>query len=434
MNNKTMTKLGFVFAGSFIFFVCAGYCQAPAPNSVLSWQDCVSLAAKNNPAFASSRFALVAGQSSYYGSYNGILPQVNLSHSYSNSQNANTITGTGNNATWESQASASLNLFNMSQFASIKASRALMEQAEAGERTASALLRFNLSKAFYQLLFAQQNVLVSQNIVSMRDEESQLVTLRYNSGTEYKGNMLRAKAQLLQAKLDLAQAQRDIRTAQRALGRQLGYSEFIVIVATAAAAVRDPGDIPSDEQLILNQRPDISIQKAIVKSAEASLDQASSALWPALSANYSLASANQNENETFQNFQSEWGVMLNYPLFGGGPTYSYYARKAATNNLQKARQDLVSLSQQAVVDIETSWANLKGAIDQSVVANSLLEASRMRNDEANIRYDSGLMTYDNWEIIASDRINQERQAIQAELNAMDAEASWENSLGKQLEE
>ena len=73
-------------------------------------------------------------------------------------------------------------------------------------------------------------------------------------------------------------------------------------------------------------------------------------------------------------------------------------------------------------------------MDQAVVADALLDAARVRNDEADIRYDSGLMTYDNWEIIASDRINQERQAIQAQLNEFNAAATWANALGKQLEE
>lgn len=409
-----------------------GFSQSLSSNSPLSWQDCVSIAAKNNPAIASSRYALEAGKASYYGSYNGILPQVNLSHSYSDSQNG--INNSGNNAVWETQAAASLNLFNMSQFSSIEASRALVAQAEANQRAASALLRFNLAKAFYQMLYAQKNVEVSKNIVHMRDEEAQLVTLRYNSGTEYKGNMLSAKAQLLQATADLDQAERDVRTAQRALDQQLGYDDFVVVSVTSTLVINEPGDLPKDEPLLLAHRPDINLQNAVIKSVEASLDQSRSSLWPTLSANYSLVSSNQNEADTFQNFQSEWGVLLNYPLFGAGPTASYYARKAATSNLLKAKEDLRAATQNALVDIETAWSNFKGAIDQSVVANALLDAARVRNDEADIRYDSGLMTYDNWEIIASDRINQERQAIQAQLNEFNAAATWDNALGKQLEE
>ena len=90
-----------------------------------------------------------------------------------------------------------------------------------------------------------------------------------------------------------------------------------------------------------------------------------------------------------------------------------------------------SVRAQAVVDIETAWSNFSNAIDQLKVQSELLTASRTRYDEANIRYDSGLMTYDNWEIISTDRVSQEHQTIQAQLNALVAEASWAKAKGMQ---
>ena len=65
---------------------------------------------------------------------------------------------------------------------------------------------------------------------------------------------------------------------------------------------------------------------------------------------------------------------------------------------------------------------------------ALLAAARQRSAEADVRYQSGLLTYDNWEIIVSDRISTERQAISAKLAAVNAEAAWERSLGKGLGE
>jgi hypothetical protein len=68
------------------------------------------------------------------------------------------------------------------------------------------------------------------------------------------------------------------------------------------------------------------------------------------------------------------------------------------------------------------------------VQQALLAAARQRSAEADVRYQSGLLTYDNWEIIVSDRISTERQAISAKLAAVNAEAAWERSLGKGLGE
>ena len=89
---------------------------------------------------------------------------------------------------------------------------------------------------------------------------------------------------------------------------------------------------------------------------------------------------------------------------------------------------------QAMAELETAWAAYAAAADQTRVQSALLAAARQRNDEADVRYNSGLLTYDNWEIIVTDRVNQERQTIQAQLTAATAQTVWENALGITLEE
>ena len=413
-----------------LLFTSSCFGQDAVPSVPLSWADCVSMALKRNPGLASAGHSLDASMASYKGSYNGVMPNLSLSHSYSNSEN--TAASGGNTIFWQTAGQVNWDIFDISQINSIKISQILTVQARANLQQASATLRFNLAKAFYQLLYDQENIQVSKNILDMRDKEAQLVALRYDSGTEYKGNMLRANAQLLQAKADLAQSIRNLRADQRALNQQLGLDEFTVISATSTLEVREPGDLPKDFEPLLRSRPDVILQQAVLRTSELNLSQSKSSLWPNLSANYTLSSSGPNEFSGAPH--SGWGVGLSYPLFGGGPTATYYAVSAAKSNLEKSQEDLRSMREQALSDIETSWSGFAGAVDQVKVQFALLDAARTRNDEADIRYSSGLTTYDEWEIIASDRINQEHQAIQAQLNALNAEASWSRSLGKQLEE
>jgi len=68
------------------------------------------------------------------------------------------------------------------------------------------------------------------------------------------------------------------------------------------------------------------------------------------------------------------------------------------------------------------------------VADYNLEATRQRNAEAEVRYASGLISYDNWEVIVAEWVNAEQQAKIAQLNAVTAQAAWEKSLGKALGE
>jgi outer membrane protein TolC len=399
--------------------------QAAAP-SLLTWEDCVALALRRNPELASSRFSEAARRAAYRGSYNGLMPSLSLSNAYSDSS-ASPVNK------WSAQATASMDLLNASDIADIRSSAALLSQAQAGRRAASANVRFGLRQAFAQTLFAQRNLEVSRDIRDMRARGASMVALRYDSGRESKGNMLRAKAQLAQAEADLNQAVRRLRVEARTLERQLGVDGYQAVVATGALSAAAAPPLPADPAALLAGRPDVSLQQAAVASARAGLSGARSTLWPSLSGSYTRGRAGRKE---FPGGPYSWSgaLTLSFPLFGGGPTSTYYAIKAASRGLDSAEQDLRSVTAQAVVDLEATWASYAGTVDQVAVQRALLAAARQRNEEADVRYASGLLTYDSWEIIASDRIGTERQAVNADLNAVVSQAAWERALGKELGE
>src|SRR5262249_16305367 len=127
---------------------------------------------------------------------------------------------------YDAQAAASVNLFSMSQVAGIKSSAETYSQDQAGQRQVSATLRFSLRSAFAQAYFAERTRAMPRQIAEIQARNADAVTLRYQSGKEYKGNMMNAKAQSLQAAVSVAQAQRGVRTARRLLDQQLGLDEF----------------------------------------------------------------------------------------------------------------------------------------------------------------------------------------------------------------
>jgi outer membrane protein TolC len=406
--------------------------------TILSWQDCVSLALSQNPDLESSRKAEEAGRASYRGSFNGLLPQVALTNSLSRSGGAALSSSAGGFATvpsqnWQAEASANLNIFNASQIATIKTSAASLATATASLRQASATLRYNLRAAFLQLLFAQENVDISHSIIDIRARSAKLLNLRYESGNESRGNMLSAQAELTQAKVLYEQALADLRTSQKALDQQLGQDDFRIIVATGTLDTGEPPPLSKINEAILSNLPAVAVQEAAVKSSEAALEQSRSSLFPSLSASYTRSRGGSAE---FPAAQYGWslGGVLSYPLFSGGPTSVYYAVSAAKRGVEEARANRRSVRNAAAVSLENTWTNWFKATGTVKVGVSLLEAARQRNIEADVRYDSGLLTYDNWEIISTDRITQERQLLSDRLNAAAAEAAWKQALGKGLGE
>ena len=405
----------------FLFSVRAG-----AAERALTWEDAVGESSRANPSLASSRLAVDARRASYYGSFNNFMPAVSLSNSVSESNGSRS-------PAWSASASASMSLFDMGRAASIRSASASLSSAEASLRGASAALRASLRRSFSTLLFSQFSMATSGRILELRRHNSELVSLRYESGRESKGNRLRSRAQVLQAQVAVYTAERDLRTARRDMAQQLGREDFDEYVASGTFASAPPPVRPEDFRALLPLRVDVAVAEAARRSSKASLDSANSVLWPSLSANYSRSRAGGSE---FPSSRYAWsaGASLSYPLFGGGPTSAYYSTLASRRDYRGSEMDLAATRQAALADLETAWSDYADAADGVRVQEALLEAARQRNDEADVRYASGLLSFDNWEVIVSDRVNTERQAISARRAAMDAETAWDRALGRALGE
>jgi outer membrane protein len=400
--------------------------SAAAAETTLTWEDSVSEAARANPALASSRLSVDASRALYYSSFNGFLPSLSLSNSVSESNGAR-------KPAWSAGASASITLFSVGDVASVRGASAALNAAEASLRSSSAALRASLRQSFSALLFAQSSLETSSRITAIRRHDSELVTLRYEAGRESKGNMLRAKAQTLQADYSVVSAGRDVRTAQRDLARQLGREGFEAFAATGAFASAAAPARPEDFRALLPLRTDVALAEAALRSSKASLLSADAVLWPTLSASYSRTRSGPSE---FPSARYGWsaGASLSYALFGGGPTAAYYSTKASRLGYERSQSDLAAARQAALSDLENAWSNYADAADQVTVQDALLEAARQRNDEADIRYGSGLMSFEIWEGIVSERVSTERQALSARRAAMDAETAWHRALGRALGE
>ena len=397
------------------------------PARLLAWEDCVALAAQKSPNLVSAQYAEKASRASYLGSYNGLLPTLSLSDSYSSSN------GSGGQPGYSAGASAGINLFNMGQIAGIRSAAASYSQTQASLRQASANLRYSLRLAFAQAYIAEKNVDVARKILEIQKRNSEEVALKYQSGKEYKGNMLSAQALYLQSQASLAQTLRSVRTARRALDQQLGLDDFSEVAVTGTLAAQDPPDFPVRMQDFLSARPDVAVQEAAVKSQRASVASAQSPLWPSLSASYTRSRSGPYEFPD-PNYGWSAGAVLSYPIFGSGLTSTYFAVKSAKSSLEKSLQDLRTVRDAAIVDLENTWAAYANAMDGLRVAEANLESTRQRNAEAEVRYASGLISYDNWEVIVAEWVSAEQQDKQAQLTAVMAQAAWEKSLGKALGE
>ena len=396
--------------------------ETPAP---LSWQDLARIALARNPDLASSRRAQEAAEARYRGTFNGYLPRLSLSQKYSQADRSLAA------SRWQAGADLSLDLFNRGRFYETQAAASGLDLSRVQRRLASVDLRFDLYSAYTGLLYAQEQIRVSRKIRDLREDNAQMVRLKYESGRESKGNSLRAGAELAQAEADLAQAQRDLRASQAELDRQLGRDEFDLQAVTGTLEVPSLPSLPDTASLTAGH-PQVDLAKAGLSRARADLEGARSSFWPTLSAGYSRSF----QGPDYFPDSPHWSAfgLLSWPLFAGGPTAAYFNLSAARKDLRRQEENLRSARDRVRSGLESAWSDLAAKTDQVRVQKQFLEAALQRNMESAVRYASGLMTFENWELVVSDLVNSEKGVLRAERDAALAGAAWEHSLGKPLEE
>jgi outer membrane protein TolC len=410
-------------------FIIAGLVSSPGlaeeVRPALTWQDCIALAARGNPTLLASLSELEASRATYKGSYNGVLPNASLAHTYTDASGA-----TSETQRWGASGTARLDLFNVAAWANIQSASAELRQTQANLRLTSATSLLNLYQSFNNLLYAQEAIRVNTAISDTWKTNADMVNLRYQSGRESKGNTLNTRAQALQAAAELEQSFRDLRVAQQALGQMIGVETFNVLVVTGTWSASPIPTPRPDMDAIATKVPQVQIQQATVERAQVAIKSARSSLWPTLSAAYTrgLRGATEFPQDPYWSFTGS----LNYPLFAGGLTATYYASQAAEAAYEQAKQTLRATRWEAIGNLESAWSSFAAAHDQIGVQRAFLDAARQRKEESDVRYQNGLMSFEDWIRVVVDYANFQISFLQSEQRLILAEAQWRFASGEQL--
>jgi outer membrane protein len=249
-------------------------------STVLSWEACVQEAAANNPDLHSARANLEAASFTAKGAYSGYLPQLSAETSYTDRSGSEATSGiagvsTTSGTNYDASVLLSQNLFaGFQDRAKIEQGAANREVSEASLAVAKAKLSQDLKVAFVGLKYAQDNVILTENIMHRQEENLRLVGLRFESGNENKGSYLQTKASLAQARYDHLQSQHDLVSAQAQLDRVLGRAEMDELEARGDIPLIEPGTVPDFRELA-RQVP--NYQQAVCTPA--SISRAVSAAW-----------------------------------------------------------------------------------------------------------------------------------------------------------
>ena len=280
---------------------------------------------------------------------------------------------------------------------------------------------FSVSKAYYDLVTAQESVQAAKDTLKTAQTTQDAAESRLQNGRATLPDVLNARAEAAQALFDLASAEGQERIARVTLEEELGVepSPNIVVQADKNAPLPDTLVLPIDElvQRALADRPDLQAQLSEIRAAEEQIrvakgayrpsislsgNVAQTAIWPT-SDNASLGSANQ----------TTWGVSLRiqWRIFDGGARKNEFAN--AESREREEKDALRDMRDRAQREVWSSYIAFQTAQQQQHAAVALLES-------ANASYSSSLDAYNNGVKNLVDVLTAEKQLALARLSSVSA--------------
>jgi outer membrane protein TolC len=296
-------------------------------------------------------------------------------------------------------------------------------------RYSSADVRQRLRTAFITLLKAQELIKITQEIFDIRRSNLELITLKYQAGTEHRGALLSAQANSAQAEHEIAQARRSLESARYQLIKELGTGKYEDISVTGDFSVSAKLDDKPDFQEIADKHP--SVQRLIAKTRVATLDLKISEadFWPSLSLTAGAHKAGAHWPP--HNSDLSTGLSMSWPFWEGGLRKAQMAQ--SKSQLAQAQADQRSARDGIVLALEQKWVALQNASENVAVQKQFLAAAEERARIAEAQYSLGLLQFDNWTIIEDNLVSAKKMFIDAQANALLAEANWVMAKGETLE-
>ena len=401
----------------------AGTSTSPSP---LTWEDCVRLTAAHNPDLQASREGVLNSNAVRLGAYSTLYPQISANFGDTRSYVGPYLGAPSNYSTaYIAQLSLSQTIFDgFTTKGNIDQAKAELALAFANLNASKATISFNLKSAFAQLLYAQQLLVISRNVIDIRQDTARLVRLLYQGGQEDKGAMLLSDANLDQAKVALNQALRTYDLSGLQLEVVVGQELPKPVQATGDLGT-EPLPVTPDFHKLAVQTPAYFEKRAQTDATAAGITLAESGWYPHISANASV-SASDSQLPLRQDGYSA-GFSVSYPIFQGGRTY--FDVKAADASFRQSLAELQSGTDQAALTLAQAFKGLVDSRENVRIQDELLEATALRYKIAEASYRNGLMSFQDFETITDSYVSQQQACLSAKLAAVIAEANWEQARG-----
>jgi len=411
-----------------IFFILAlSICflqHEASADDALTWGDCLSEAKINHPDLISAEEKVNQEKEAKIITGSVFYPQVDGSLDWSQTKT------TTKRDSYSFGVTGTQLIYNGSKTLNdLKAAAENIKAAQHNYRFTSSEVRLRLRSAFINLLKAQELLGITEEIAKIRRDNLILITLRYEAGIEHKGALLTAEANLAQAEFEVTQSKRDLEVNQRELVKELGRSEFSSVRVEGEFKISDTAQEKPNFEALGKNNPSLEKLNAETAAASFGIKSKEADFFPKI-----LASAGADRTgDHWAPRDDQWdiGLGLSIPIFEGGLRKAEI--KKAKSLFNQAQADERSKKAGVLLALEQAWASFQDDIDMVDVQKKFLNAAIERAKIAEGQYSLGLIQFDSWTIIEDSLVKAKKAFLDAQANALLAEANWIEAKGETLE-
>ncbi len=400
-----------------------------AAAEVLTWTKSVQETSRNNAELRTAKENLNAAQQGVKGSRANYYPQVtgSVGTTYSQTRTpGQPLAANDPQEGYNASLSIAQNLFSgWADTARVDQAKSQLSVSNLQLAVEKARISSELKAAYAGLILAQRSTKLQLDIIRRREENLRLVELRYESGRENKGSVLLSQAYLDQARFEALQAKNNLRVAQTEVARILGRDGPSDFQVNDEVPTGNPGTLP-DFRAVALQTPEAQQALARLEGAQAELVVSRAGYFP----NVSLSGSIGRQGEEWFPESEAWslGLTLSYPLFSGGRDRA--ASTAAVAQVNAATETRLTVQRTLLTQLEQTFSAWTEAVESLKVESSFREAAAMRAEIARNKYNNGLISFEDWDLIESELIGRQRSVLTSQRQRVVAEASWERIQGK----
>jgi outer membrane protein len=399
------------------------------------------MAQRNAPSAVQARGAISSSEAGVKQSYAAFLPSFSVSASRRNERGerfdaqGNLVPFTGQPTSYSSGLQSSLQLFDGGRrFFDLKAAKADVNAAEAGEVASRYDIALQVKQQYYNILAARESQSAAEAQIQQAEQQLRSSSIRLRAGAATVSDSLRSVVALGNARLAMLNARNSLQLGNATLTRLVASPTPVTAMASDTVVQRVV--IPTIEELapLIEDAPAIRQADAELSSATASVRSAKTAFLPTINMNFNRGGSGLDPRfgmgDERYSYNQNLSFSLNFPLFNNLTREVNVARALVAEDVAEASlRDAKYLARQTLVQ---SLGQMRIALEQVDIQTQSVAAAAEDLRVQQRRYELGATTL--LDLLTSQtQLDTARNAlIRARYDYRVAKAQLEALIGRDL--